>query len=298
MTMTDEPDSLDELLLRYLDGEATEAELARVESDPALRARAERVQAVVELIASPITIPTADLDRIRAAALAESATSAQVTDLGAAAVRRDQRRTRFLAAAAAFVMLAIGVTTIRSQSDDDTSAGGDEAATDAGANGIHDDADGDTSAAFLENDQPEAASLEAGGEAADEADTDMTAGAEPVDDTAAVEPEAIDRPVVELPPVADLDDLEAVLADLAAADDANDRFAEPTPDPYDGVCAALAELLDAQLPAGLAFVEIASVEIAGVPQQVALATGLDDMVITVVFDDACQDLVVVMIDPG
>ena len=108
MTMTDDPDFLDELLSRYLDGDATDDEVARVESDPALVARAGELRAGIELVGQPVTVPTADLDRIRAAAIAQSSTTAAVTDLEHRRAEKLQRRNRFLAAAAVFVFLAVG----------------------------------------------------------------------------------------------------------------------------------------------------------------------------------------------
>ncbi|MEM9520588.1 MAG: hypothetical protein AAGA37_14815 [Actinomycetota bacterium] len=152
MTMTDEPDSVDELISRYLDGEATDAEIARIESNPALRARAESMRAAIELVASPVAIPEAALDQIRAAVVAASpSTSEQVTDLEAAAAERRaraERRGRVMAVAAACVLLAVGVVAVRSL------PGGDDAdeTTDAGAadttsadDGADSTADGDFS---------------------------------------------------------------------------------------------------------------------------------------------------------
>ncbi|MEM9201581.1 MAG: hypothetical protein AAGC53_07965 [Actinomycetota bacterium] len=152
MTMTDEPDSVDELISRYLDGEATDAEIARIESNPALRARAESMRTAIELVASPVAIPEAALDQIRAAVVAASpSTSEQVTDLEAAAAERRaraERRGRVMAVAAACVLLAVGVVAVRSL------PGGDDAdeTTDAGAvdttsadDGADSTADGDFS---------------------------------------------------------------------------------------------------------------------------------------------------------
>ena len=136
MTMTDDPDFLDELLSRYLDGDATDEDVARIEADPALVARVAELRAAIDLVAEPVTVPAAELDRIRAAAIAESATSAAVSDLDARRAEKLQRRNRVLAAAAVFVFLAVGYAAVQSTSnDDDTTAdaGGDDSGDDASA---------------------------------------------------------------------------------------------------------------------------------------------------------------------
>jgi len=310
MTMTDGPDFSDEAISRYLDGEATEAEIALIESDPARLARVEQMRTAIDMVASPVPVPTTELDRIRAVALAESATSGQVTDLAAAAARRDQRRTRFLAVAAAFVMLAIGVTAIRSQDRTVDTASVDDAATtttddsaDDGDMEVFAEADMADEAGVadtIEEDMAESALVEpsSGADAAFDADATADDGAADAEAAADLRLEVLDRLPDELPPVSDLDELRTLVLDVVAMADGKEQEDDASPEGVAPVCDPVVEFVDVRLPAGLAFIEIASVEIDGEARRLALATGVDKTLVAVVFDDGCQDLVDVGIDEG
>ena len=118
--MNDNTDALDELVSRYLDAEVTADEAARVESDPELLARADAMRSAIEAVAAPVDIPMIDLDQRRTIALDASSTSTGITDLSAARARRIERRNRFVAVAAAGVLLAVTFTAIqRADPDDD-----------------------------------------------------------------------------------------------------------------------------------------------------------------------------------
>ena len=118
--MNDNTDALDELVSRYLDAEVTADEAARVESDPELLARADAMRSAIEAIAAPVDIPMIDLDQRRTIALDASSTSTGITDLSAARALRIERRNRFVAVAAAGVLLAVTFTAIqRADLDDD-----------------------------------------------------------------------------------------------------------------------------------------------------------------------------------
>ena len=111
MTMTDDPHDLDELLSRYLDGDATERERARIESDPALSARIAHMRDAIDLVGAAVDVPTFDLERIRSLAVTQRPTPTAVTDMTEARRQRGRlTRSRLLAAAAAFVLLAVAVT--------------------------------------------------------------------------------------------------------------------------------------------------------------------------------------------
>lgn len=308
MTMPDDPDFLDELLTRYLDGDATDDEIARVEADASLAARAADIRGAIDLVAAPIAIPEADLDRIRAAALAHSATSVAVTDLDARRGAQLQRRNRVLAAAAVFVFLAVGYAAIQTNTDDD-----DSTALDSGADTAADDG-GDDSALFADSDDAGDDMAEDEGDDGDAAG-DMAADAEIADDEAATEAaeatttladtddadddssadtavpfETLDVLPDDLGAVGDIAELAERLSELKSLADEEARFSPPSPDPLDGVCAPVVELLS-ELVADLAAVETAPVEVAGLAQQVAIGTGVDgSMAAVLIADDACQIL--------
>lgn len=111
--MNDNTDALDKLVSRYLDAEVTADEAARVESDPELLARADAMRSAIEAIVAPIDIPMLELDHRRTIALDASSTSTGITDLSAARARRIERRNRFVAVAAAIVLLAVAFTAIQ-----------------------------------------------------------------------------------------------------------------------------------------------------------------------------------------
>ena len=313
MTMTDEPDSVDELISRYLDGEATEAEIVRVESDPALLGRAESMRAAIEAVAAPVDIPVADLDRIRAAAVAASTTTEQVTDLAAAAAAKRQsaeRRNRFMAVAAAFVMLAVGVVAIRAlpggdddeadtataeAGDTDSSADESDDGDDAGDLSVESSATADTAEMAEEDDMAEEEMAE---ESADEmAEADMAMDDSGDDDMAEEAPAeeaegertteedaptealpfaAVDLLPDELPPFGDAQALvDAVLDGYVENVDLEAGVGVADEELFAGLCQAAIELLDGAVPAPITSVESLTTEVAGTPVTVIVAVGED-----------------------
>lgn len=140
--MTDVSASDDELASSYLDHEATPAEAARVEDDPRLMARVKEMRAAIAFVATPPPLPEADLNRIRATAVAAvgsgaSVATAPVVDMAAARIKRLERRNRILSVAAAVVLfggLIGGIGVLGSGEDvdsagDSTDDGSDEAAS-------------------------------------------------------------------------------------------------------------------------------------------------------------------------
>lgn len=300
--MTDDPDFLDELLTRYLDGEATDSEVARVESDAELIARVEQHRAVIDLVQSPITIPTPDLDRVRTAAIAESTTTPRVADLDILRVERLQRRNRILAVAAALVFLAVGVAAIQGTLDNDTEATTANASFDTMSQGDADSGAAEALSAPLGDSADAGASLADSNdeEAGDDMATAAEMGSADGSDDAADEADPLQN-VAALPDdlgaVADLEELGDQLAELLAA--AGDRFTPPPADPFGDLCSPAVDVLLRQLPDGVLAVETAPVVIAGVPRQVAVATGVGfgSLVVVLVVDEACD--VVEMLDvPG
>ena len=134
--MNDNTDALDELVSRYLDAEVTADETARVESDPELIARADAMRAAIEAIAAPVDIPMIDLEQRRSIALDARSTSTGITDLSAARALRIERRNRFVAVAAAGVLLAVTFTAIQRAdlNDDDQDDVATESTDSAGDN--------------------------------------------------------------------------------------------------------------------------------------------------------------------
>jgi hypothetical protein len=104
----------DELSSAYLDDEATPEERARVESDPALLARAEELRSVRDALAVPVTPPpAADRDARISAALRASG----VVDLDRA---RGRRRLRIASIAAAVVLVLGAAGVLIRSADQDT----------------------------------------------------------------------------------------------------------------------------------------------------------------------------------
>ena len=235
--MNDNTDALDELVSRYLDAEVTADETARVESDPELLARADTMRAAIEAIAAPIDIPMIDLEQRRTIALDARSTSTGITDLSAARALRIERRNRFVAVAAAVVLLAVAFTAIqRADLDDDDqdgvatestdSAGDSDAAADVALEIFGDDmapegaADMAESAA-VEND--DWAGVDFGDDAAPEHSTS---------DAATIEGPSLDVLPDELAPVETASDIVDVV-DTAYADVIGIPHRS---DPFDGVC--------------------------------------------------------------
>ncbi len=304
--MNDVSPSDDELVSSYLDSEATPEEVARVEGDSDLLARAEEMRSAIGLTATPVQIPELDLARIRAAAVAASDTTPVVRDLraaGAARTRRQQLLPRLLAVAAAFLFLGVAVTVIRSIDADegtDTASGGDAVSdsADAGEDGDSgDDAGGfdalgnsDSETAESDDQATESASAaaplagdDASADAGDGAAADE-AGAELDLDDALPErafpfgpDDTFDVLAAELDPSADTEALlEQIRADVSAFFKAAElRFAEPD-DPIDPPCVDnFAGVL---------------VELGADAADIALATVADQEVVVVVARNEAGDL--------
>lgn len=319
--MNDVSPSDDELVSSYLDGEASPEEVARVEADPGLLARAEEMRAAIELTATPVSIPELDLARIRAAAVAASDTSSVVRDLQAAGAersRRHQQRTRMLAIAAAFVFFGIAVTAIRSietgdndtadagssavRADASTGDDGDEAGDDSGgldALGAADAADEEerelaTEAAPLADTASAAAA-----ETNDDAEGDDGGGAEAEGDDADVEiapQDFFDRtaefdvlPAL-LEPSADLDALHVQIRTITATFLANGESTLPKrDDPIDPPCADDFLVLLTDLDFAAADIALASV--AGDDVIVVVARDqVGDLFTLTAFTGACDDI--------
>ena len=231
--MNDNTDAFDELVSRYLDAEVTPDEAARVESDPKLLARADAMRSAIEAIAAPVDIPMLDLDHQRTIALDASSTSTGITDLSAARARRIERRNRFVAVAAAVLLLAVAFTAIQRADlhDDDQ---GDVATESTDSDAVDEDA-----LETFANDMTTEEAAEMAGSAA--AETDNWAGEEFGDD---IEPEhsgsdaaTIKGPNIdvlpdELAPVETAGDIVGVV-DTAYADVIGIPHHS---DPFDGVC--------------------------------------------------------------
>ncbi len=175
----------DELVSSYLDGEATFDEVARVESDPPLRARAAEMQAARDLVATPVrSLQGSDLERVIGAALEASATSDDVIDLRLEAVRRQRFRQRLVAVAAAVVVLVVAVPTLLALDsfgdgdDTDSFATSTDTGDEAGAAGGDDGEAGGDDVALLQSDDAAAAddSAEAAAEAAADTGDDSADG--------------------------------------------------------------------------------------------------------------------------
>ena len=299
--MTDEPDSVDELISRYLDGEATDAEIARVESDPALAARAASMRAAIDAVAAPVEIPTLELDRIRAAAIAESATTEQVTDLmaaGAARAEKLQRRGRLMAIAAAFVFLAVGAVAIQNLSlggDADDSAdtateatadSSDDAAGDDGSDTaeVDDSASADAlSTQADDGDDMERAEEDGDADMADEAAAQDEAPAEEMGDDDMVEEEAGPIPFAatdllpdELAPATTPEELiETIVTAYEGRFDAEGGFSEPDDSLLSDLCPVTIDLVLESVPAGAVSIEPAEAVLAGAEVVVLVAAGAD-----------------------
>ncbi len=122
----------DELVAAVLDGEATADERARVEGDPALMARLAEFRAVRDLVAGDVP-PADDIDRERAITAAKAAVRHQPTVVPLAE-RRRQEVPRFLAVAAAvlLVLLAAGFLVSKVGDDRGDYAGGGDSGAESG----------------------------------------------------------------------------------------------------------------------------------------------------------------------
>lgn len=105
--MTDPTHPNDEAVSSYLDGEATLDEVARIEADPELLARAQELGAVTELMSTPVEpLPQHDVDRLIDNALDQGAGSSRTTDLAAVRAKRRFNPRRLATVAAALIILA------------------------------------------------------------------------------------------------------------------------------------------------------------------------------------------------
>ena len=249
--MNDNTDELDELVSRYLDAEVTDDETARVDSDPKLLARADAMRAAIEAIATPVDMPTVDLDRRRTIALDAHPTSAQITDLSTARARTVERRNRFVAVAAGVVLLAVAFTAIqRLDLNDDDQA---DFATESAESG------GQTSAAVddaLEMFSDDTALEEAAADTVAEA-AEMDDGVGAGGDAAAIEGTSIDMLPDELAPVETAGDVVAIV-DKAYADVPGISFSG---DPFDGICPEAIRLITDLQPDTTVSVESAVVRV-------------------------------------
>ena len=249
--MNDNTDELDELVSRYLDAEVTADETALVESDPKLLARADAMRAAIEAIATPVDMPTVDLDRRRTIALDAHPTSAQITDLSTARARTVERRNRFVAVAAGVVLLAVAFTAIqRLDLNDDDQADFATESTESG---------GQTSAAVddaLEMFSDDTALEEAAADTVEEA-AEMDDGVGAGGDAAAIEGTSIDMLPDELAPVETAGDVVAIV-DKAYADVPGISFSG---DPFDGICPEAIRLITDLQPDTTVSVESAVVRV-------------------------------------
>ncbi len=129
--MSNSDPSLDELVSAYIDGEATAEEIARVESDPELMARAHIFRSIDSIVAEPVTPPvTADAARESAiaAALAASNTTPKVTSLAPKQSKPSifaRPNAALMGAAAVLFVLLAGFAVLNS------TTGGDDVASDS-----------------------------------------------------------------------------------------------------------------------------------------------------------------------
>lgn len=310
MTMADHTD---DLLSRYLDGDVSEVERARVETDPALTDRAQRMRAAIGMVGATIDVPTFDLDRIRSRVMLEHASldespveGGDVTSLATARVRRrkgagwlEGRDAKILAAAAVVMSLALGVGALASLGQDDDLDVAFDAPDRSGPSA--DEAGAEAEAATMEM----SAAEEAGG---DDADSYATEEALPLEDAGATadapddgdgvaQVEFLDRLPDELEPVADLEALRDRIADLEEEALAEFRTIVPDGVPFGGLCDPLVEVVVRSLDAEVAVVDTATIEIGGQPSVVAIATGVDGTSVTVVVDTDCATVEILGIGP-
>ncbi len=242
--MNDNTDALDELVSRYLDADLT-ADAARVESDPELLARADAMRAAIEAIAAPVNVPTDDLDQRRAVALDASSTSAGITDLSSARARRIEQRNRFVAVAAAVVLLAIAFTAIQRVNLDDGDEG--DFATESTDSAVDSDAAADDALEMFADDiateetaadMAQSAAAEIGDWTEDEFGNDITPGHSGSDATT-IEGASVDVLPDELAPVETAGDVISVI-DKAYA---GVMGIPHRSDPFDGICPEAIQLI-------------------------------------------------------
>ena len=242
--MNDNTDALDELVSRYLDAEVTADEAARVESDPGLLARANAMRSAIEAVAAPVDIPMIDLDQRRTIALDASSTSTGITDLSAARAHRIERRNRFVAVAAAVVLLAVAFTAIqRADLDDDDQ---DNVATESTESAGDSDAVADEALEMFADDRAAEEAADIAESAAVETDdwagadfSDEAASEHSISDAATIEEPSVDVLPDELAPVETAGDIVDVV-DTAYADVIGIPHRG---DAFDGVCGEAIRLI-------------------------------------------------------
>ena len=291
MTMSDESDSVDQLISRYLDGEATDEETARIERDPDLLDRVTSVRVAIEAIAAPVEIPTTELDQIRLGVVEQSATTEKVTDLDAAAARRDlrlQRGNRMMSVAAACVLLAIGVVAARSLPGNQ----GDNVATESFDAG---DMDMDMNDDALETFS-----------AADDAavsEASPTAGEATAEDSAASIPPfaSVDLLPETLPAPKDAETLAESIADAYRAQDGAESGVDiAEADQYADSCLAAVDVALGTNRFEAATIEWATTELDGVVVTIAVVVGTDGSIaiLRTPVDDCEPVELVAVVDPG
>ncbi|HUW02075.1 MAG TPA: hypothetical protein VMW08_06985 [Acidimicrobiales bacterium] len=184
--MTDlPPTDIDELLSAVLDGEATAAEVARVEGDPELVGRLERLRSLADLVGTAHEPPAGLADDAVTAALthltpsAEHPTSPRFDELSARRARRVRRFAPLLAAAAAVVVVAASVVAIQSldsgESQDLATAGQALDDEDTGADARSGDLDETTDSGAAETAEPSASPAAPGADAENVSSFSITA---------------------------------------------------------------------------------------------------------------------------
>lgn len=109
--MTDVFPTDDEMISSYLDGEATPAEIARIEASPQLVARASDLRAAIAFAAAPVDSLDVDIvDNMLAAALDAGELPDNVTDLATA---RPRALPKAILVAAAVVLVALAIPAVR-----------------------------------------------------------------------------------------------------------------------------------------------------------------------------------------
>jgi len=166
----------DEVVSAVLDGEATAAEVARVEGDPALVDRLERLRSMADRVGMAPEPPAGLVDDAVSAALTHLAPSAaypaapRFDELSARRASKARRFAPLLAAAAAVVVVVASVVAIQSldsgESQDLATAGQaieeEDASADAGTGALEDPADSTTDRAATESADPSASPLAPG----------------------------------------------------------------------------------------------------------------------------------------
>lgn len=184
------PSPDDEVVSAYLDGEATDAEIARVEASPELLARVEEFRALdARIAATPATATDERRDAMIAAALAASSTSPKVSSIETARSKRQPFYTRPLVAVAAVLLLALVATPILLRSGDSDVGDAATSASDDGGEAFDEAAgdDGSDDGAAMEEAAPQAAADAESAETSPAADDPDAAGAAMSEDDGSAE---------------------------------------------------------------------------------------------------------------